>query len=77
MLFPVQGYGSSFGLSAWRLLNDHPYYRLALSGDEEQSVWQAKQSWWKWVPSLTSNPKQVTLKDIMCVYIHLSICMIL
>jgi hypothetical protein len=62
--FLVQGHGSSFGLSAWRLLNDHPYYRLALSADEEQAVWQAKQSWWTWVPSLTSNSKQVKLKYI-------------
>ncbi|PNF41140.1 hypothetical protein B7P43_G04231, partial [Cryptotermes secundus] len=54
----LKGHGSSIGLSAWRLLNDHPYYRLALSTDEEQAIWEAKQSWWKWVPSLTSNPKQ-------------------
>ncbi|KDR17610.1 Neuroblastoma-amplified sequence, partial [Zootermopsis nevadensis] len=54
----LKGHGSSFGLSSWRLLNDYPYYHLALSTDEEQAIWQAKQSWRNWVPLLTSNPEQ-------------------
>jgi hypothetical protein len=62
--FSIQGDGSSIGLSAWRLLNDYPYYRLALSTDEEQAIWRAKQSWWNWVPFLTSSTKQVTSQDI-------------
>ncbi|XP_069692436.1 NBAS subunit of NRZ tethering complex-like isoform X2 [Periplaneta americana] len=54
----LQGRGSSVGLSAWRLLNDHPFYRLALSSDEEEAIWHAQNSWWNWVPSVRSKPKQ-------------------
>nr|CAD7266873.1 unnamed protein product [Timema shepardi] len=47
----LKGLGSSMGLSAWRLLNDYPFYRLALSTDEEEALLLAHRSLWNWVPS--------------------------
>ena len=47
------------GLFAWRLLNDDPYYKLAVDLDEEQAIQSAQRSLWNWVPPIRSPPQQV------------------
>ncbi|XP_068083289.1 NBAS subunit of NRZ tethering complex [Anabrus simplex] len=54
----LKEHGSSVGLSAWRILNDYPYYRLALTADEEEALLQAQRSLWSWVPTFRSRPRK-------------------
>nr|CAD7198940.1 unnamed protein product [Timema douglasi] len=55
----LKGLGSSMGLSAWRLLNDYPFYRLALSTDEEEALLLAHRSLWNWVPSFRRSRNHI------------------
>ncbi|XP_047117537.1 NBAS subunit of NRZ tethering complex-like isoform X2 [Schistocerca piceifrons] len=53
--------GSSAGLSGWRLLNDHPYYQLTLSNEEEEAIWNAQRSFWSWVPVVKKKAEHSTI----------------
>ncbi|GLH06021.1 Neuroblastoma-amplified sequence [Gryllus bimaculatus] len=53
--------GSSAGLSAWRILNDYPFYKLAMSSREEEVLLQSQRSLWNWVPLLKTQSKKSTV----------------
>lgn len=50
-----KGSGSSAGISAWRVMSDHPYYVPALSSEEDLVNIQASRGIWGWLPSLRSS----------------------
>lgn len=59
-----KGRGSSAGLSAWRILSDHPFYSPALSSEDDFLIIQGTRGFWAWMQFFSSSKQSdvVTLK---------------
>ncbi|CAB3379605.1 Hypothetical predicted protein [Cloeon dipterum] len=56
-----KGRGSSAGISAWRVLSDHPYYSPAFSSEEDLLNIQGPRGIWNWLPSFRSSQQSDVL----------------
>ena len=49
----LQGKGSEYGLTLWRIVQDHPYYRLSLTLEEEEAKWRSSPGFLRRLTSFT------------------------